>query len=108
LHRLLYDQRSVGQYRLTLHVREYRLADPEHRANAEETKSIREVRYDVRILSDGFRLEYLRRNIVHLPERGIPMETHPKRMKERGSALPTTARGGLKRTPIQGMRAIYG
>jgi hypothetical protein len=32
-------------------------------------------------------------------ERGIPMETHPDGMEQRGSALPTTARGSLKRTP---------
>jgi hypothetical protein len=47
-------------------------------------------------------------DIVHLPGRSIPMETHPDGMEERGSALPTTARGSLKRTPIKGMRAVYG
>jgi hypothetical protein len=69
LHRLSHDQRSV---------REYRLADNEHRTNTgtnwfKETESIREVRYEVGILSDGFRPEYSRRNFFHLPGRSIPM-----------------------------------
>jgi hypothetical protein len=50
------------------------------------------------VLSDGLRPEYSRRYIVHLPGRGIPMETYPDGMEERGSALPTTVRGSLKRT----------
>jgi hypothetical protein len=69
LHRLSYDQRSV---------REYRVANSEHCANArtdwlKETESIREIRYDLGILSDGFRPEYSRR-YVHLPGWGISME----------------------------------
>jgi hypothetical protein len=45
-------------------VREYKVANSEHRANAltdwlEEAESICEVRYDVGILSDGIRPEYL-------------------------------------------------
>jgi hypothetical protein len=44
-------------------VREYQVADSEHSTNArtdwlEETESIRKIRYDIGILSDGFRPEY--------------------------------------------------
>jgi hypothetical protein len=98
-------RKPTGKWRFCIDLREYRVANFEHRANArtnwlEETESIRKVRYDIGILSDGFRPEYSRRGIVHLPGRGISMKTHPDGIEERWITLPTIARGSFERTPL--------
>jgi hypothetical protein len=51
-------------------------------------------------MTDGFQLEYLRRDILNLSGRGISMEAHPDETEKRWSTLPTTARGSSQRTPV--------